>query len=171
MGKEIAYKARARMHIYIRAYKSFFDRGCSPKACEALIHKGFHEEQTGEQERPRSRKGSITMTYYRWMMKKYRYDVTMAGRLAREMHLDPGFPRKAERTEVLDYLLRNGATSNCIWAFEVTWQEFERSAEAGGGKGRPKEARGHKERVKEPYRRVWCSHRRKRRGRNERITQ
>ena len=92
------------------------------------------------------------MTYYRWMMKKYRYDVTTAGCLAREMRFDPDFPRNAGRTEVLDHLLRCGATSKCIWAFEDTWQEYERSDEA----------RSHRGRKKEPYRRVWVHHRRKR---------
>ena len=101
------------------------------------------------------------MTYYRWMMKKYRYDVTTAGCLAREMRLDPEFPRNAGRTEVLDHLLRCGATSKCIWAFEDTWQEYERSDEV----------RSHRGRKKEPYRRVWGHHRRKRGRRNERITQ
>ena len=99
------------------------------------------------------------MTYYRWMMKKYRYDVTAAGSLAREMKLDPEFPRSAGRTEVLDHLLRCGATSNCIWTFEDTWQEYD------------SEIREYRRRKKEPYRRVWKHHRRKRGRRNEGSTQ
>ena len=68
----------------------------------------------------------IAMNYRRWMLRKHRNDKTPAGEFVHAIKQDHGFPRRAGRTEILDYLIRREACVKCIRTFEETWSEYER---------------------------------------------
>ena len=64
------------------------------------------------------------MTYYRWMIRNYTNEVSLAGNLARDMKTDAAFPRKEGRNGILDYLFRHRADRSCIRAFDETWRIY-----------------------------------------------
>ena len=64
------------------------------------------------------------MTYYRWMIRNYTNEVSLAGDLARDMKTDAAFPRKEGRNGILDYLFRHRADRSCIRAFDETWRIY-----------------------------------------------
>lgn len=70
------------------------------------------------------------MTYYRWMEGRYKYEDTPAGKLAQDMKHDLTFPRKAGRSDILEYLIRKNASASCIRAFDETWREYTKSGHA-----------------------------------------
>lgn len=118
-------------HTHIRAYRSFFDGVVSKMFMKPLFIRVSAGNTPRTEFRLYHKKRRINMTYYRWMMRKHRNDVSPAGELARDMKLDHDFPRRSGRAEALEYLLRQGASTKCIRIFDETWQRYERSKVAG----------------------------------------
>lgn len=71
------------------------------------------------------------MQYKTWMIKHFINDKSMKGKLARDIKEDKKFPQNGLRkfdgwhTLILSYLLQYDASSNCLKAFEETWDEYE----------------------------------------------
>ena len=72
------------------------------------------------------------MTFYTWMMRNYKGDVSPAGDLATDMERDKeGFPRNGAgkfqgwHDLILRYLELQGACWECIEVFEECWKEYE----------------------------------------------
>ncbi len=77
-----------------------------------------------------NREQEENMTYYRWMVRKHIKDQSPAGDLAHDMKMDPAFPRRAGRAEVLEYLFTREADTKCIRTFEETWNEYRKKKES-----------------------------------------
>ena len=119
------------MHIYIYARMRVFLIRLFQHRLQRLIFQEVWLEQPMERmvehvmAVPNNRKEKI-MNYYRWLIRKHRNDKTPAGEFAQAIIQDHGFPRRAGRTEILNYLIRQEACVKCIRAFEETWSEYAR---------------------------------------------
>ena len=64
------------------------------------------------------------MTFYKWIINKHLETRKPVGDLARDMHADETFPKKAGKRKIIQYLEECGACNACMDAFEVAWKEY-----------------------------------------------
>jgi uncharacterized protein YozE (UPF0346 family) len=66
------------------------------------------------------------MLFFTWIKRKYIYDTSDKGALARSIKSDGFyFPKQRGREHILKYLEVRGASYSCIRAFEECWEEYK----------------------------------------------
>ncbi|MBP2033468.1 uncharacterized protein YozE (UPF0346 family) [Clostridium algifaecis] len=94
----------------------------------AMIRAGFTAIYENEQNWHFKMKERIPNSFYRFCIRRYKYNDSSLGDFVRDMEKAPEFPKESiDKTEIKDYLYSKHACLGAMKAFEKAWKHFEKN--------------------------------------------